>query len=268
MAISVTVSLVGTTSPRQVQIDVGGTSPGDIVSIVGSLGTFSWSVRGAADIVATGSQVLRRDNLAPVNVAFTYIVTVNAVQYESSEITVTYGANYVLTGLDGLDSVDFTWLDNDAPVDIDFNQHFTRVPGRDTDVMRYAEGGVESGEYLVQTVKSDTLVLRTILRKGAPVVLRTNGSIRDIPPVSIVGITSAHRELRRKGGNSSDRNWLLGWRDASDPRATVPVTAWTFADMNAVITAEGGTFADLNSYITAMGGTFADINAWDWESEA
>lgn len=266
MPVTVSVSLVGVADPQQVQIEVDGLTVSDIVTIQGVLGVHTWTVRGADGISAPSTQVIRRDNLAPVNAAFTYTVTVNGTQYVSDAITVPYSADYVLTTLDGYTVATMTWVDNSDPIAMSFHQHLTPVPGRRTPVIRYADGGGESGSWtLFCEGAANIAALKAMLRPGAPLIMRTNGSLLDFPPARIVAVVSASLPLV---GEGTSRMFDTGWVEVADPLGTIPVTGWTFADMNTVVTALGGTFADLNAFIVTLGGTFADVNRFDWESEA
>lgn len=265
MTVAVSVSLVGASVPRQVQVEVTGLVVDDIVTIQGTVGSWSWTVRGANGISAESTQLIRRDNLAPVNAEFTYTVTVNGTDYESDPITVPYsGGNYVLTALGGGLAATVLWAGNGAPTSFSDSSHLSYVPGRETPVVRWSAGGGEAGTWRLVTESNDaTAVLRAMVKSGAPLVMRTNGSLMDFPPARVFIIRGASSALL-----GTSRDWSVPWVEVSDPLASTPVASWTFEDFNAVATALGGTFADVNAFITSIGGTFAAVNRFDWESEA
>lgn len=267
MAIEVSAVLAGVTIPQTVQIEVTGLEVGDGVTIEGELGSDTWVVRGAEDVSALGAQVLRRDNLTPVNTEFTYTATVNGVQYTSNPITVPYSHDYVLTTLDGKEVVDLLWVNNGDPIDINVDQHFSQVPGRSTAVVRYAPAGGESGQWQFLTESAaSSRALHKMIASSAPLILRSTGLIRDFPAVRIVALSQASRTL--VGAKGENRLWDTAWREVSDPFATVPVTAWTLEDFSTVWNALGGSFDDLNAFIVSLGGTFDDINRFPWDEQA
>ncbi|WP_062077670.1 hypothetical protein [Demequina globuliformis] len=268
MAVTVSASLVGATTPRMVQIEVNGLTIGDEVTITGSTGPWSWYVRGASPAVASSSQLIRIDNTGAVNAPVVYTVRVDGADYQTAPITVTYDGDYLLTSLDGETVVDFTWLDNADPREIAIDQHFSRVPGRRSTVVRFSEAGGESGEIAARTSFVNSRLLRAELGKSAPMILRTNGDIRDVPAVQVVSVAAAPSQLwAGDGGTSKQRVWSLSWVETEDPYATVAVTNSTVADFNAFILTQGGTVADFNTWMLSQGGTVADFNRFDFASE-
>lgn len=269
MAVTVTASLIGATTPRQVQIEVQGLTVADQVTITGAVGTHAWTVRGGSAISATSTQVILRDALPPVNAALTYKATVNGTVYTAgSTVTVTHTTDYVLSSLDGLTIIDLAWVNTGDELDMDVTQHLSVIPGRSTPVLRYSAGGGESGTWeFVTDSAAATEGLRALIAAGAPVVMRTSGSLHDMPPIRVAAIRSARRRLASIVGEK--REWDAPWVEVADPLASTATSGVTFAHLNTVITNEGGTFDDLNTYIATLGsGTFADVNRHDWESAA
>lgn len=268
MPITVSAVIVGATTPRMVQVEVNGLTIGDEVTIVGSTGPWSWYVRGGSPAVASSSQLIRIDNAAAINAPVVYTVRVNGADYVTAPVTLAYGADYVLTSLDGETVVDFTWLDNGLPEEIAIDQHFTTVPGRRNAVVRFDAAGGESGTLATHTTFAQTQVLKGELAKGAPMLLRTNGSVRDVPAVRVVSVAAASSSLfEGDGGVSNKRDWQLSWVETEDPYATVAVANSTVADFNAFILSLGGTVAGFNAWILGQGGTVADFNRFDFASE-
>lgn len=269
MPVTVAATLVGASSPRQVQVEVLGLTVADQVTVTGTVGSHTWTVRGGAAISAASSQVILRDAIPPVNAALTYKAVVNGTTYvAASAVTVTHTSDYVLSSLDGFTVIDLSWIDNGDELSMEANQHLSFINGRRTPVVRYSAGGGESGTWEFLTTSAvNTEALRAMVAAGAPVVLRTSGQIRDLPAIRIAAIRGATRRLASLVGEV--REWSAPWIEVADPLASTASSGATFAHINTVTTNEGGTFADLNTYIASLGaGTFADFNRHDWESAA
>lgn len=267
MPVTVAASLVGAFTPRHVQVEVEGLTVSDVVSIRGTLGIYSWPVRGATDVAATSTQMLATDVFAPLNAPIVYEVTVNDVVYVADPVTVPHDTDYAVTSLDGSVSASLAWVDNDFPTKIRVNQHFTEVEGRATPVVRWSRAGGRSGVWELETeTTEETLALEALLAPGAPLVVRTSGGLRDLPPSILVALSDPEHELVGKIGEL--RAWQVKWTQVGDPLLLTRASGWLLGDMNAVVAELGGTLGDLNDFVVSLGGTLADVNRFDWASEA
>lgn len=274
MAIEVTAVLAGSTTPQVVQVEVTGLESGDVVSLRGATGLYSWPVRGGVDVVTTGAQLIRRDNLPALNAPVIYTATVGGVQYSADPISVPHSGRYLLSSLDGSQTVKVAWGDNGDPLSMHFPVHLSRPHGRLTPVAISAPGGGESGAWqLLTETPLASMVMRDLLRTGQPLVMRTSGDLLDFPPARVIQPTAAPRALF---GVDGGRMWTLAWAEVSDPLASLPVTAWTLGDFSTVWATMSAAaesehaydFATINTFIASIGGTFADINRYAWDEDA
>lgn len=234
--VAVSASLVGVGSPRAVQVVVTGLTVGDQFEVRGTWSGGSWPVRAGSG-TADASQVVRVDVATPVNVPLTYVVSVAGVDVASSTdpITVDYTGRYVLQSLDGKRSAQFRWLDNGDPREVVLRSSTFHVPGRTRPVMMYDLAAGEDGELFVSTGDAETAALRDLVRAGAPMLLRTDGAIRDLAAVEFVGIRSARSSLSGAGiGSSNDRRWQLGFTVLDDPEPNALVAPSTWDEFDAV----------------------------------
>lgn len=272
MAVAVVLSLVGPTEPRAVQVAVTGLSGGEVVTVAGSAAGHSWSVRGGRSVTVSGSVLRLVDVATPINAPVTYTVTVDGVEHVEGPITVPYtppageSPTGVLQSLDGRVVVPIArWLRNDDPRDLHLRSVALAVPGRDTVVGRWDVAAGESGVMDVRLSPASSAALERHLRTVGPVLLvRTHGSVRDLPAVQYVMLTAVPRELSRVHGHYSDRVWSLRFEliDDPEPDTIVPISTWddfdaAFADL---------TWDDFDAEMAGM--TWDDFDALDWTQYA
>ncbi|NCT90258.1 hypothetical protein GXB85_04725 [Cellulomonas sp. APG4] len=252
-----TVSLVGANAPQVVQLAVSGLTAGQQVTVTGAAVGHTWPVRGGT-VTATTGQVLLTDVLAPLNVPITYTVRVDDLTLVTDPITVPHDAQYVLQSLDGRTVIPFAWHDNDDPRETHLRSQSFSVPGRSTPVVRWDTSGGESGELVVRTTPSGTALLVEHLRDVSPLlVVRTDGTLLDLPPAEHILV---HGAVRRLIGFDGLRIWSLRFDVVDDPEPSVVVAVSTVADFNAVYAAS--TIADFNA--EWAGSSVAEFNRTDW----
>jgi hypothetical protein len=265
MAVTITAALVGVQIPPVVQVVVSGLTVGDNLVITGETAQTTWVVRGGDGIVADATQVIRLDNLTPINGPITYRAIVNgsSVATSSPPIVVPYDGNVLLASLDGsLRVAPKVWQDNALPTKVAIDQHFSRVPGRRNPVVRFARAGGTAGEWTLRLDDVASSSLAAMLGLGAPIVLRSDGAQRGLPAVNVVALTDGSSSLWGERGTSTDRVWALSWMEIDPPFGTEPLPGDTFADVDAAH--PGTTFADLDA--AYPGSTFSAFNQFDWAS--
>lgn len=266
MAVSVVASTAGAAIPPVVQVVIEGLTVGALVTVTGRAGVSSWVVRGPS-WVASSSQLVVLDEISAIRSPVTYEVRVGGVLVATSEpVVVPFAAGeFLVQSVDGSVSlVPVAWRANGLPRSIEVDQHLTRVPGRRLPVLRFAAAGGPSGTWEVRTDRAGSRVLESLLAAGAPVLLRTDGSRRDLDAVQVVALTAGDSSLWEaiEDGRLSDgRVWSLSWVEVDDPMVTVAATGDTWSDVDAAYA--GDTFAELDAAYT--GSTFGDWNRTDWE---
>lgn len=257
--IGIETTLVGSTAPRPVQVVIEGLSAGQSVVVHGSSGGRSWPIPGGA-FAAVEGQVVLVDNRAPVNVPITYAVTVDGVTINSAPVTVAYHADHLLQSLDGRTVVDFVWRDNSLPYQSTVRSVTFDVPGRRRPPVRFAPGGDGGGRIEVRTDSANTGRMADLLRPGRPVVLRTNGSVRDFPPTELVLVQQASSVLYEAFNARDNRVWDMAFIFVDDPEPGTVVAAFTWEDFDAAW--DGRTWEDFDAYFSGL--TWDDLDRMDW----
>lgn len=262
----VAVSLVGATDPQVVRIVVSNLTAGQVVAITGSAAGSTWQVRGGS-VVATGTQVVLVDVLAPVNVPVTYTVNVDGTDYAADPVTVPYSGRYVLQSLDGRTVIPIeVWWDNGLPTSLHLRSVSYPVPGRHDSPARWDVAAGESTTAVMRLSTSATQALRTHLLTDAPMLaIRTDGAVRDVPPSQLWLLTSADRVLFGAvalGVKSTDRVWTIGYDVIDDPEPSTIVPASTWDDFDGVYAASTWDAFD-TEWATS---TWDDFDATDWTS--
>ena len=203
------------------------------------------------------------DNRSALNVPVTYPVVVQGVTYSAPPVVVAHSSPAVLQSLDGQTSVDFVWLSNSLPREPVVNTAVSNVPGRRRPPMRIAPGGDGGGDLLIRTDRANSTAIGSMLTAGAPILVRTDGTMRDWPAVEIIHLVSAPSRLWEavEGGQlSTQRVWSLGFLFGDDPEPSRVLSAWTWGDFNEALT--DSTWADFNALFA--GSTWADFNTYEW----
>lgn len=265
MAPAITAALVSSDVPQAVQVTVTGVPSGVSVLIEGTTGDGSaWAVPGG-ERVSDGGQILLTDNRTALNTPIVYRLTAAGVTYTSAPLTVVYdGGVAVMQSLNGQTTVEFVWRENDLPNDPAVYSRSFDVPGRQRPPVRIAPGGDGAGALSIRTDRHNTEQLRALLRAGAPVVVRTDGQVRDFPAVDIVLITGAPNELWRvvtAQGMSTDRVWSLSYLLVDDPEPGTALSAFTWDDFDAAMASR--TWDDFDALFASS--TWDQFDAYDWD---
>ena len=262
MAITVSATLIGTATPKPVQVAVSGLTVGPAVTVTASWAGGSSVVRGADGVAATSTQLVLADVMVPINTPVTYTAVQGASSGASGAITVPWSERYVLHALDGSGAVTFMgeYTGDQRGVGIRSSAYYPA--GRTSPVTRYDATTTDTGSWLVVTQGSATDALRDLLADGAPIVLRTDGAVSDLPAVAVVQTMGASHALLT--GMLTDRRWSLAWAEVDDPDADDVLILATFEDFNTVYA--GLTFADFNTEWAGL--TFADFNVEDWRGRS
>jgi hypothetical protein len=250
-----TAELVDSGSPRPVQLVIAGLPAGVDYTLVGqTTDGQTWPVPGGTG-TTTGQQIVLVDNRAPLNADVTYVLTAGGVTYYSNEVTVASTQRAIIQSLDGQTVVEFVWRDNGLPNEPTVYGTAFEVPGRERPPVRFAAGGAGGGSLEIRTDRENTARLHTLLRAGRPVVVRTDGAVRDFPAVEILWITAAGNALfgafdPRTRQMGTDRVWSLPYLLVDDPEPGTPLAAFTWADFDAAWA--GKTWADFDAFYTGQ----------------
>ena len=256
----VTATLVSTSAPQPVQVVISGLTAGASVVLTGTAGGSSWAVPGGS-FVSDGSQAVLIDNRAPLNTPVVYEALVEGGAYVSTPITVPFAGEYILQSLDGRTRVEFVWVDDGVPREFELRGRAFSVPGRRRPPIRYVPGGDGGGSVTVRTETPEaTRALGDLLVAGRPLVLRTDGNVRDLPPVEIILPLNARNALRGGGPVSKQRLWTISYLLVDDPEPGTPLAAWTWADFDAAWS--GSTWGSFDAYFAGM--TWEDFDRFDW----
>lgn len=256
MVLEISASVVGTSDPRTVQVVASGLTVGEAYEIRGSWAGGSWMVRGGVG-VATEAQVILGDAATPVNTDVTYAVLHAGQAAASSPLVVEYAGQYVLQTLDAQTALAFEGRDNAMPRQVGIRQALFFVAGRPDPVVLYDTATLDSGSWDIITTPEQSRTLRTLLTVGAPLILRTDGNVRDLAAVEYVIITAASSTLL---GDEDDRVWVLAYQviDDPEPGTVVSTSTWTQFD---------GAYDGLtwNTFNTEWAGlTWDDFDVEDW----
>lgn len=259
------VYLVGSGVPQDVQIVMPELVAGQSYLVEGTaLGT-TWVVRGGRG-VSGGGQLVIVDNRAPLNVPVVYRATINGTTvWESWPITVEFPAKYVLQSLDGAFTAPVKLMSNGLPREPDVRASSYQIPGRRRPVIRFDIPGDGGGTLVVDTTGEQTPLLASLLADGRPIVVRTDGDVRDFPPVEIVLVMKAPSELTEARIQTGDtRRWTLQYLlvDDPDPDAVLPSSTWDdFDAVNAGLTWD-------QFDLQWVGADWDAFDRFDWEGQA
>ena len=262
MAVTIAASLISADIPQPVQIVVNGVPSGTAYTVVGTTGDGStWPVPGGAG-TSTGGQVVLVDNRSALNTPVTYTVTAGGSTYAAAPVTVLFPGQYVLQSLDGQTSVAFSWQDNSLPREPVIASTAFEVPGRDRPPVRFVPGAAGGGRLQVRADRENSARLLTIAKAGRPLVIRTDGNVRDMPAVDIVLATSAPNELwSGDGGLSTDRVWDLTILYVDDPEPSVALAAFTWDDFDRAMASR--TWNDFDALFAPV--TWDVFDTYDWD---
>lgn len=236
MTVTITAGLVSAQSPPPVQVVLDGIPSGQAFEVFGvSQGGGMWAVAGGVGGYP-GGQLVLVDKWSATNVPIWYRVETGGVAYETPNLTVPAPPN-LLQSLNGDVRVDFAWLPNRLPLDLDSNVATYAVPGRPRPPARTAPGGDGGGELKIRTSAGQSERLRALLSLGEVVVLRTSdtGGL-DLPPSGLLLITRATSQLSFDVRDVEHaRTWTLAYTWADNPRPGASLSAWSWDDFDAAM---------------------------------
>lgn len=225
MAVAITAALVGTTTPQKVQVVVSGLTIGDAYEVTGTWSGGTWTVRAGSG-TSTTTQVVLVDVAAPINTPVTYRVTTDSGLATSGAVTVPSSSRYLLQSLDGSVSTAFRMQVNGLSREIGLRSTMYAVPGRRDPVVVMDGSMTDSGSLVARMTVEQSAALRQILTPGGLALLRTDGSVGDLPGADYILITAASGSLLSAVGG--DRIWSLSYRVVGDPEpgTVVPTSTW------------------------------------------
>jgi hypothetical protein len=263
--VAITATVVGSVSPQAVQVAVSGMASGDAFEVVGVWSGGSWPVRGGTG-VADGSLLVLTDFAAPINVPVTYRVTTGIDVIDSAPVTVAFGARYALSSLDGRVVVPAAagrglLMDNGLSRSRGMRQAVFNIPGRSDPVAIVDRPTSGTGELVARTDRDGSRLMDALLDLGGMALLRTDGSVRDLPASTFLLIMAVSSSLT---GHADDRDWTLGYRLMADPEPGTVVTASDLDDLEAAYA--GLTLGDVKAEWAGL--TLDDFAVEDWASRA
>jgi hypothetical protein len=257
---AVTATLLAGGPPQAVQVVLTGLDPGTGYTVVGSTPDGrTWEIPGGVG-VTTSTQAVLIDPLAPINTPVHYVLTVAGQTYTSNEVTVLFDGCCVLTSLDGAVVVPVRWIDNRLPEEPDVHTVTYPVPGRLRPPGRYTTTGDGGGvlEFLVLSAYRDEW--RALLRPGAVVVVRTDGTVADWPGTELLAVTAVSTELAPtvldRWARKAEVEYTLV--DLPDPETVIAIYDWNDFD---TIYADA-TWDDFDAEWAAA--TWDDFDRQDW----
>jgi hypothetical protein len=256
--VAITATVVGSTSPQAVQVAVSGMSSGDAFEVVGVWSGGSWPVRGGTG-VADGSLLVLTDFAAPINVPVTYRVTTGIDVVDSAPVTVAFGADSLLSSLDGRSVVTFAGADPILSRAQGMRQAVFDIPGRSDPVVIYDRPTSWSGDLNVVTNPENTRAMDALLDLGGLALFRSDGTAGDLPASAYLLIMGAPSS--RIG---TYRQWTLSYRLMADPEPGTVVTASDLDDLEAAYA--GLTLNDVKAEWAGL--TLDDFAVEDWASRA
>lgn len=269
MVVTISAAPISAGSPAPIQVVLQGVPSGAAYVVRGSALGSSWTIPGGEG-VGDGGQIVLVDNRSAINTPTVYSALVEGVTYTAPPVTVDLpGTRIVLQSLDGATSVVPEPGDlraNGLPRSYVVRSHASQVPGRRRPPARYAPGGDGGGSLVLRTSRAATAHLEAILAAGSPVVVRTDGSVRDMVAVDIIRITDASSVLwdaldTATGGMSDGRVWSLGYVLCDDPEPSTPLAAFTWDDFDAAWAEE--TWDDFDAFFAGL--TWDDFDTTDWD---
>lgn len=258
----VELALVGPVEPRAVQIVLSGLTAGQQVTVTGTAGAFTWTVRGGHAAIVTGDTLRLTDVATPINIPITYAIDVDGVVSTVGPVTVPCAAPYVLQSEDGRTAVAFEYHGHEDERELLQRVTALQVPGRRAPVARWDVAGGESGSWLIRTTPAGTAALLEHLRATGPaMVLRTDGTIYDQQAVEHLLITAAQRSRFAFDG---ERMWSLRFVVIDDPEPELVIPVSTGDDFDAAWA--GLTWMDFDLEMAGLTGD--EFDAIDWTQYA
>ena len=261
MTLAITATLAGSASPQVVQVVVTGLTAGVAFTVSGSTADgWAWTVAGGNGQDAGATTAILADIAAPVGVELTYTAEQSGSSAAAAPVTVPLAGDIdvVLQSLNGAVSVAALWDDNADPREQPTRQVMFRIPGREHPVVRWDTSGSDEGQMVLETSASTTTDLRQLVRVGAPVVVRTNGQVRDVDPVQFVIITKAPRVLVGAAGGL--RRWSLGFTVIANPEPSLALAASDGDDFDAAYATL--TWTDFDAEWASLTGDNFDATDW------
>lgn len=259
MSVTVTASLVDTGSPAPaVELVVDGIPSGAAYAIEGAVSGRSWPVPGGVG-VGTGSSLVLLDNRAALNMPVQYRVLSGGAVYESGSVLVPMAADVLVQSLDGsvvavpvVLTYPTTLPEEPAPQFSVF-----QVPGRARPPVHHAPGGEGGSAIEVVTATAGSVALRSLMRAGAPVVIRFGAQVWDAAPVQIAVLTAAPSAAV---GFEDWRRWSLSYLLVDDPQPSAVLSAWTWDDFDEAMTSR--TWGEFDALFA--GSTWDDLDTYPW----
>lgn len=268
MALAITATLLAGADPRPVQIDVTGLTIGRAYLVTASTSSgWSRTVQGGSG-TSSATQIVFVDIATPLNAALTYTAqelsddgSVLASASTVGTVTVAYDHDALISSLDGSVIAPIEWMDNEDPREQEIRQALFRPAGSTRPIVHYDLSGDESGTIVAETSGTGTTALRSLIRAGAPVLIRTALGIRDVDPVEVLVITRAPRKL--VGATGTLRQWELAYTLGVDGE-TVPLVVAMLSHVNDVYATKY--LSDFNTDFA--GQTLAQVNIRDWVGDS
>ncbi|MGL5828201.1 MAG: hypothetical protein ACRC0L_01370 [Angustibacter sp.] len=260
---TITAALRGAGALQGVQVVASGLVAGATYTITGELaaGGYTWPVRAGRGTLAAGTQVVLGDAATPINRSIRYRLVSSAGDAVSASVTVpwsdSYGKVAVLCSLDGTISVPFLGVDDGLSRDLGRRVQTYAIQGRASAVSVYDVDTSETGSVSAVVAQADLPRLRALLSPGGPILLRTNGQVRDVQPVEYWAVTAAKSTLV---GVSSDRMWQLDFTVLDDPEPDRVTAISSWDDFDAAWA--GRTWNDFDAAWSAR--SWDEFDRFDW----
>lgn len=250
----ISASLIGGSSPQDVQVVVSSAPSGVEWSLVGSAAGSSWTVPGGAG-VGDGGQVVRIDNRAPGNVPVTYTFTAGSTVEVSSPVTVAIDRDGVLQRLDGSASVTVELLQPSLDTQLALNVSSFAIPGRPLPVFRHTVTGAGGGSFVVRVYEPEEF--DAVVGPGGPILFRAAGEPFDLPRVMVIQPMSLASRADHINGF---REWSMPYLFAPDPFMDVVLGGFAWDEFDAAWA--GKSWAEFDARMVGI--TWDQWDTFDW----
>lgn len=251
----ITATLIGGSTPPDVQIVVSAAPNGIAWTLTGSAAGTSWTVPGGEGI-GDGGQIVRVDNRTPGNVPVTYTFTAGATVETSNAVTVAIGRDGVLQSLDGSASVTIELQRPSLDTQLELNVSRFSIPGRVLPVFRHSITSAGGGSFVIRAYDPDDFA--AVVGPGGPIVFRAAAQPFDLPRVMVIqpmGLSSRADHI------NGYREWQMPFLFAPDPYLDVVLGGFAWDEFDAAWAGKAWT----SGFDTRMAGvTWNAFDTFDW----
>lgn len=258
----ITLTLVGSGDPKDVQIVISAIAAGTPWRLTGHAGDWSWTVPGGEG-VGDGGQLVLLDNRAPGNQVVTYQIDRGGIVETSAPLNIPMTAEMILQSPDGSRVVPVGFLKGSGDTKRSSNQARFRVSGRRRPVVRYDVTGDIEGEFKLLVDMPNSAAFEELISTGEPLVYRMGKPVADLPPVAIFAYGELASEARPYLKNGAGvRLWTMPYALVDDPILDVRLGSESWDDIDAAMV--DSTWNQVDTRFAAF--TWDEMDRFDWST--